>query len=460
MNRLNGPCKDDIGSIQKQIDYHLGEIYRLRHAQNSRIPIFCLPPELLSGVFLYIVVAGVQYGDANFAIGTFNFLQVCRRWNEVAVTSPQLWVWWVAGAAKAWHLFKSRSKDSPLFLVWRPQLPDSVRKILADVAIPGRVRQLDFSGTYDDLGDFLGGFNPTPPPNASSIRLQIIPQWYSCKPPKSFARFLSSTSQKLTELAVDGFLPDFSSPIFTTSNLTLLKLRLPENDDSRYTLSQFTRILQQHPNLLELDLQQGGMPQIEPSGPLVSFPLRKLVNLRLRGAKLTILKFIDFIGMSSPLHNVDIHFEDARITTRALVGPLEKILAAYYGFPGLGFPRVVNCLTISSNPKKRELVFETGSCSTSTSNQTSNLKLQFDWARDEVVEDTLLLFPLEHVHTFAVIGLYINVSEWYTMLQKLKRLLHLRLEKLDVSLLLDALDVSDKGTYKKSARINRLHPRR
>ena len=452
MSSLDGPRKDDIGSLQTQIDYHLGEIYLLKHAQNSRVPIFCLPAELLSGVFLYLVVAGIQYGDANFATGTFNFLQVCRRWNEVAVTSPRLWVWWVAGAAKAWHLFKSRSKDSPQFLAWRPQLPDSVRDILTDAAIPGRVRQLDFSGTYEDLGDFLGGFNPSPPPNASSIRIHIIPRYW-CESPESFARFLSSAFPKLSELDVEGFLPEFPSPIFTTSDLTSLKLCLPDIHNSRPTLSQFTQILQQHPNLRELDLQQGGMPLTEPSGPLVSFTLPKLVDLRLRGMKSTILRLIDLVGMSSPLHNVVIHFEDPRLTTPTLVGPMEKVLTAYYGCPGLGFPRMVNCLTISSNSKQRELVFEARSCSTSASNQTSNLKLQFNWARGELVKEAFLLFPLERVHTFAAVGLDFDMEEWCTVLQKSKELSHLRIEKVYVNPLLDALDVSGEGMYKKFAKI-------
>jgi len=93
LNSLDGPRKDDIGSLQKQIDYHFGEIYRLKHAQNSRVPIFCLPAKLLSQVYLYVTMAGIQYGNAKFATGTFNSPQVCRHWNEVAVMFPQLWVW-------------------------------------------------------------------------------------------------------------------------------------------------------------------------------------------------------------------------------------------------------------------------------------------------------------------------------------------------------------------------------
>jgi len=108
----------------------------LRYAQNSLVAISRLPAERLSDVFLRVVEAGLESDYASFALGTFSFLLVCRRWNEVAVGFPQLWVGWIPGAVKAWHLFNSRSKDAPLFLTWRPQLPDLARKILTDTETP------------------------------------------------------------------------------------------------------------------------------------------------------------------------------------------------------------------------------------------------------------------------------------------------------------------------------------
>ena len=94
------------------------EVNRLKHIQNSHAAISRLPAEPLSDVFLYVVEAGLEEEDRNFAAGTFAFLQVCKRRNEIAVWSPQFWVWLISGTLKTWDLFKSRSKDAPLFLTW------------------------------------------------------------------------------------------------------------------------------------------------------------------------------------------------------------------------------------------------------------------------------------------------------------------------------------------------------
>ncbi|KAF9786325.1 hypothetical protein BJ322DRAFT_781363 [Thelephora terrestris] len=85
--------------FKKQIDF--GEVNRLRYAQNTHVPVFRLPFELLGEAFLHLVESGLRDDGTRFATGTFSFLQVCRRWNEVAVSLPQIWGWWVASAVKA-----------------------------------------------------------------------------------------------------------------------------------------------------------------------------------------------------------------------------------------------------------------------------------------------------------------------------------------------------------------------
>jgi hypothetical protein len=229
LNSPDGLHKDAIDSIQKRIDFHLGEANRLRYARNSHVAVSRLLSELLSEVFLHLVESGLQGGDTYFSPGTFNFLRVCKRWNEVAVGFPRLWSLWVAGAAKAWPLFKSRSKDNPLSLTWRPQLPDSARDIFTDPAIPRRARRLDFSGYNEELVDILSAFDLSRPSKVSSIRLQIqlSDRWNYREPVREeFAHLLSLPFPKLTKLNIGNFLPKSSSPIFTTSNLTSLKLFL------------------------------------------------------------------------------------------------------------------------------------------------------------------------------------------------------------------------------------------
>ena len=125
-----------------------------------------------------------------------------------------------------WPLFNSRSKDGPLFLTWRLQHLLSARDILMDPAIPKRTHQLDLTGTSDQPVHFFGVLDSSPPSNASSIRLHNFP-YDNHEPQGHFAQFLSLSFPRLSQLDLGNFLPNFSSPIFTTSSLTLLKPSLP-----------------------------------------------------------------------------------------------------------------------------------------------------------------------------------------------------------------------------------------
>jgi hypothetical protein len=440
-------------------------VNQLRYAQNSHAPVSCLPPELLAEVFLRIVESGLQGGNTRFAAGTFAFLQVCRRWNEIAVSSPRLWGQWVAGAVKAWPLFNTRSKDTPLSLTWRSHVPISMRDVLMDPAIPRRIRRLDFRGTSEELGHFLGAFDSSPPSNASSIRLQIPPH-DDREPREHLTRFLSSPFPKLSHLNLRNFLPNPSSSIFTTSSLTSLKLYLSDKKRNRYTTSQFSQILRQHPNLRELDLNRGAIPLPGPSGASIPFTLPWLVSLRLYGTEAAILGFIDLIGMSSPLHDVDICFgSNPDLTVPALVGAVKTVLAAYYGCQGSSYPRKVNRLAISYNSEKSSILFNTRSHSTPTLDLKSNLKLQFDGTdallEDVVVEETFPLFPLNDVHEFIAEGLTIyglHGQGYRGMFQKMKHLSYLRLHKLDILPVLGALSSYDQGLFKIATETVSIHP--
>ena len=399
-------------------------------------------------MFLYLVESGLRGGDTRFAHGTFRFVQVCRRWCEVAVGCPRIWSLWVAGAVKAWPLFKSRSKDAPLSLTWRPQLPDSERWALMDPAIPRRTHRLDFSGTSDQLAHFLGIFDSGPPSGASSIRLQIT-EYDDREPREKFARLLSSPFSKLSKLNVGNFLPDPSSPIFTTSKLTSLKLFLPYHVKGRHTLAQFSQILQRHPNLEELDLNIGAIPLPETPETAVTFALPRLVSLRLYGTKGAILGFVDFIGMSSPLHDVVIHFDyTPGFTIPALASAMEKIVTAYYNCQGLGYPRKIDTLTISSHEDTSHLTFD----ARSRSAHTSNLEIQFGWTwalgHGAVMEETFGLLPSDDVQEFTIDGLLLTRR----MLQKMRGLSHLRLYnqgRRGIRQALDALSPGDRGASAK-----------
>jgi hypothetical protein len=410
-------------------------------------------------VFLRIVESGLQHDDTRFAEGTFTFLQVCRHWNEVAVGSSQLWVRWTPGAVKAWPLFNSRSKGAPLFLTWRPQLHNAGRDTLADPTVPRRIRQLDFSGDSSQFEHLMSAFDSSPALHASSIRLHITP--YGAQ--KQATSLLSLPFPKLSKLDIEDFLPDSSSPIFITSNLTSLKLRFPYGDMPRYTLARLSWILQKHPGLRRLDLENGAAPLVESLEVPVPFILPQLVNLRLCGVEATIVGLIDLVGMPSPLHNVVIHFLcSSEQTVPVLASIVGEIVMAYYGCQGLDYPRKASHLTVSSDPWGSALVFNVEHHSTSPSRPTSQLMLQFNRTDDELAEKTSLLFPLIHVREFTAVGLNLPTARWCRILQEMEGLLHLRLDHLDIGPVLGALNFDDQGVHNEATGVtsNHSHARR
>jgi hypothetical protein len=151
--------------------------------------------------------------------------------------------------------------------------------------------------------------------------------------------------------------------------------------------------------------------------------------------------------MSSPLHNVIIHFDFLPdFTLPALASSMEKILKAYYDCQGLDYPRKVDSLTISLHPRKPQLVFDSRSRST----PASNLKLQFGTIKDfgltwdKAVEETFSLFPSNDVQEFTIGGLPLTRR----MLQKMKGLSRLELHNQhsqDIRQALDALSLDDRG---------------
>ena len=369
----------------------------------------------------------------------------------MAVGFPHLWGWWAAGAFKAWPLFKSRSKNTPLSLTWEPQLSSSVREILVDPTIPGRVRQFGFNGTSSQLAHFLRAFDSSPPSNVSSIRLQISPH-DDREPRKRLTRLLSSSYPKLSQLHLEGFLPEYTSPIFSTSSLTSLTLSFPDRGTGdQYTIPQFSRILQQDPNLQELDLSSSAMPLPEPSNASDPLILPRLATLRLYGTEAAISGFIDIIGVSSPLHNVAIRFErDPEPTIGALVDSAEKILKAYYGHRGLDY-RKINRPDISYSSEESYTVFDIRSHSVPTPDLKSDLEIRFDesniLARDKLMDGAFHILLLDDVQEFAAEGLVIYRGEYRQIFGKMKDCLHLRLDNLDIHPVLEALSPSYYGTF-------------
>ena len=383
--------------------------------------------------------------DSYFGIGTFSFRQVCKHWNEVAIGSPQLWVWWVPGATEAWPLFYERSGVAPISLFWRhSRYPD----IPKDDTFPKRIRLLDLHGENQHFEHLLNSFDSIPPSNASIIRLKITP-YHEKNSEDHLVRFFSLSFPKLSGLNIWNFLPNPSSPIFMTSNLTSLRLSFPFSDASRYTLAQFSKILQKHPNLQQLDLEDGAMPRIEPSEVPVSSVLSQLIELKLCGMVECVSGLIDLIGMSSSLLDVVLRFRHPRHQiVPPLIDPVKKILKAYYGCTEPDHHRKAVHLTVEKRfgQDRAPLVFVVKSsepCVAPAPSLQSSLRLEL-WGAQEVFE-FFDLFSLQNVTTFSANRLSIPSSQYCTILRKMECLTHLSLAAVDVDGVLAAIDHRYQG---------------
>ena len=442
---LEGEHKDVVDSLQK--DFRIGEAGQLEYAQDPRIAVFQLPAEILSDVFLYLVESGLEYyrGDMSFASWTFNFLQVCKRWNKVAIGFHRLWVWWVAGAVEAWPLFNIRSKGAPIFLTWRPELPGFTRDVLADTKTPRKIRQLDLHGTREELEHILGAIGSDSTSTTSSIRVAARDQGQYGLGDR-LTRFFSSPFPKLSHLDIRNFLPDSASSVFTTSNLTSLKLDHIYRGKGRYTRSQFSQILQWHPNLQKLDLGKSAMPPVEGSRAPAPVILPRLVDLTLFGMEAIVVGFLGLISMASPLHNVIIILDytyTPRLST--LTRTTKTILVPYYECQELEYPRKVDHLTVSKSDG-RGLVFSAVDRPTPAPHPTCNLTLQFQFhgIGEALVSKAIRVLPLKGVRELTVMTLSLSADDWRGMFREMEDFLHLRLDSLPIEPVLDALDLAPK----------------
>lgn len=236
-------------------------------------------------------------------------------------------------------------------------------------------------------------------------------------------------------------LPDPSSSIFTTSNLTSLSLH-HLYDEPQYTRSQLSQILRRHSNLQELVLDGSVLPSVEGPGALVPIALPRLINLRLYGMVTAIAGFMKLIAMS-PLHNVTLHLKSIRfMTTLALLDVLEQILTAYYECQGLEYPRKVDDLTVSM---RSVMVINASSSPAAPCHPTYNFRIQTVEAINTLAAEIVLLFPLEHTHTFAATELDLVEHRWRVVLQNMKGLSHLQLDSLDIGPVMGALGLDDRG---------------
>ncbi|KAJ7072811.1 hypothetical protein C8F01DRAFT_1362082, partial [Mycena amicta] len=135
-------------------------------------PIFSMPPELTSEIFLNCLPDGPA--DMNLKSPPLLFLQICRRWSDIAVSTPRLWasihikfgMWTTPNLTrffKCWLVCAGQVPRLSISLAGEPQM-DRLHD-LADTfrAVSHRIQSLNLAlAKEDDLMEFLSWSLPLP----------------------------------------------------------------------------------------------------------------------------------------------------------------------------------------------------------------------------------------------------------------------------------------------------------
>ena len=132
-----------------------------------------------------------------------------------------------------------------------------------------------------------------------------------------------------------------------------------------------------------------------------------------------------------------------------LINTAKRLLTVYYGCKGLEHPRRATHLTVSSSYVfPAELIINAKSFHTSASHPIYNLELQFFGARNALARKIIPLFPLKHVREYTIEWLDVFTDDCLSLFRRMKGLLHLRLDSMDVEPVLYALDLIDEGVHR------------
>jgi len=316
---------DAIRALEKQIEEDDGDIIKLKRARNSLLNISTsVPPEILGQIFVFSLVrqACHEVRSRDFGglqKGSYNFLLVCHHWFGVASGTPELWSFW-GNTLQDWKKRHHRSGATPLDLVlyrnkaksrvhFDESLRDAVRsRVMEDTIQRVHLMSRD-AGTLTSIISSLtpddeGGRND----NIESIVLGSVgfsPATTSVDVSSFFAR---SRLSRLCALDLSGRVRISSWDLLAprTTHLTTLSLKLSTSPPSpALTASQLFSILTKNPNLQELALSGGTLPDVT-DGFAFNVPLRNLKSLALAGVPRRVLGLLHQLILPEMLDDLDL----------------------------------------------------------------------------------------------------------------------------------------------------------
>ena len=262
-----------------------GTIRALKSRRNSLAAISCLPPEILSKIF---VCCAATYDSPPLSMDWVQVTHVSRHWRTVAISCPQLWTtlvfarpWWVEEMLK-------RSKMAPLVVDCRlaymgPKSTEAVRLAMDHIS---RVRELNLVSSSASFGKLF----PIVPRAAPMLQILVLSTTtkhsgepfhdnYSI-PPELF----SDDSSQLRRLELIHCNLDWTSHLLR--GLTHLKIHNTA-PGTRPSTPLFLDVLEQLPTLKILDLKEA-LPHVADGSSMVSYKrkveLRSLTHLHLSGS--------------------------------------------------------------------------------------------------------------------------------------------------------------------------------
>ncbi|KAF6744422.1 hypothetical protein DFP72DRAFT_1177014 [Ephemerocybe angulata] len=152
------------------------EARAIKYYQNTLAPINCLPPEILSTVFLIVAERTQLQLKLGYRPGPYVDMawlpcttQVCRRWREIALSCPALWSHISFATPELTELMLLRSKNTPISVMFEVAGENGYpRHILDALSQSHRLKSIELQGSPTDWGF---GFTRTPRMNIAAILL-------------------------------------------------------------------------------------------------------------------------------------------------------------------------------------------------------------------------------------------------------------------------------------------------
>ncbi|GJE92867.1 hypothetical protein PsYK624_090250 [Phanerochaete sordida] len=145
-----GPL-EDYDAIDAAITKHRGIVQQLCTLRNSRAPIWRIPDEILSRIFLFMVSEHFYEVYGNMGCGPHQpykwtqIICVCRRWHRVCFATRALWAFVDIGHPKRTQTLLRLSGSVPLTIISASFEKDALHLCLAEMS---RIRHFLFEPPY------------------------------------------------------------------------------------------------------------------------------------------------------------------------------------------------------------------------------------------------------------------------------------------------------------------------